>query len=422
MKKNILFMHSGGFWKNYTFKKAKGLAYGVILAQRDYKGHNPFVDRVISADACDAHKVIGDLSTYRNEIDGVVTFFELAVESAALIAEKWRLKGNTFDAAQNCRDKYRMRTCFQKAGIPSVDAFSAVESADDVKLFGKTHGDPSILKPRKFGAAAGVVRINRENEVEQLFNFVRREVENFCSTYGFPPEQSSLMVETMIDPKAMEVNVDMIIHNGEPLVVSIAEKPQDTTGPTFQENDYVMPPASLSKEKIEMVKTISMCAVRALGIRWGAAHLEAKASNNRDEFACHVLEVGARCGGDLEVPAVKASTGIDLSEIVIKQAAGDFSDSDFRQLKDRVLNTKPKHIAVQVLYAPKNGIIKNISIPREINNSDRLLDMKFEYQPGDKILMHYSDYVGAIMVHEIDSKTALDLVNKYVGMINIEMV
>jgi len=419
---NILFIHSGGFWKNYTFKKAKDLGYSVALAQKSYNLSTKYIDRIYEANVYSPQMALEELSKYRGKFDGVTTFFELAVETTALLVEKWGLVGNSFEAAKNSRDKLRMRQCFKSAHIPSVEGFDIVKTSKDVKKFGKKYTYPLILKPTKFGAAAGVVRINVEKDVERLFDFAQNEVSSFCSTYRYPKNEAVFMVETMIEPDATEVNVDLVIHKGEPIVISIAEKPQDTTGPTFQENDYVMPPVTIQHEHLDTIKCIAINAVKSLGLMWGAVHLEAKVVNKRGRLDCYMLEVGARCGGDLEVPAVLASTGVDLSEIVIRQAMGDFGDDDFKKLKSDIDKYTHRHgIAVQVMYAPQNGIIKNIIIPDEIKNSPRLLEMKFEYHAGDHIHMHYSDYVGAIMVKETTPKTALQLVNKYVSDIKIEM-
>ena len=421
MKKNLLFVHSGGFWKDYTFKKAHDLGYGVVLAQKNYRGNSPFIDKILDLDVYDAEVAAAQISNHMKDIHGVTTFFELAVETTALLAEKNGLLGNSYSAAQNSRDKLRMRRCFEAKGIPSVGAFSPVLNSNDVNSFGKKHGYPIILKPAKFGASAGVVRINGEDEVDHFFDFVTMEVASFCNTYAFPVNQAAIMVETMIDPNTTEVNVDMIVHNGEPLVISVAEKPQDTTGPTFQENDYVMPPVSVNTDDLETIKNISISAVKSLGLRWGAAHLEAKVMRKVDSFSCYIVEVGARCGVDLEVPSVKESTGIDLAEIVIKQAMGDFTDEDFLCLKGQIQNSAIKPVAVQVIYAPKNGVIKNIYVPEMIRSDKRCLEIKFEYNPQDKINMHYSDYVGALMVTEETPQKALKLVNDFVSEVKIEM-
>jgi biotin carboxylase len=419
--KNLLFTHSGGFWRRYTFEKAKGLGYGVILAERNYKGDRAFIDRVIDVDVYDLDAALAGMLPHKKDIHGVTTFFELAVEAAAAVAEELGLPGNSLASARRSRDKYEMRRCFRDHGILSVDAFSLVSTARDVAEFGRKHGYPLILKPTRFGAAAGVVRINGEADVERLFQFVTSEVASFCKAYGFPGRQAALMAETMIDPDATEVNVDMIIHGGEPLVVSIAEKPQDTTGPTFQENDYVMPPCSLKEESQEVIRRISMDAVKALRLTHGAAHLEAKVLESGGGCDCRVVEVGARCGGDLEVPAVRFSTGIDLSEMVMKQAMGDFSDADFASLVRRVEETRPRPVAVQVVYAPRNGVIKGITIPAFVKDDRRLLEMKFEYNPGDEVSMHYSDYVGAVMATERSPAEALRLVGDFAAAIAIDM-
>lgn len=420
MNKNLLFIHSGGFWKDYTFKKAKDLGYGVILVQKDYKGGNVHIDHIIAADVYEPQKAFGEISCCKKDIHGVVTFSELGVETAAFVGERLKLRANPFESAQNSRDKLRMRRRFEENGVPSVEAFSLVSSPDDVKSFSRRFGYPVILKPTKFGGAIGVVRINSEPDVERLFSFVKNETDKFCRMSDFPFAGTAVMIETMIDPSATEVNVDMIIHNGEPLVISVAEKPQDTTGPTFQENDYVMP-AMIENHDMEKIKEISVRAVKSLGLKWGAAHLEAKVAKPPKPFCCQVLEAGARCGGDLEVLAVMASTGIDLSEVVMRQATGDFGDEDFEKLKIEANNCNPKAVAVQVLYAPKNGVIKNIRVPDKIRNNPQLLEMKFEYHPGNEISMHYSEYAGAVMVAAVSPAEALKLVNDFAASVEIGM-
>lgn len=270
-------------------------------------------DGAVCADICDKFYPISIvekdeiLRVCREEkIDGICTIAsDVAAPTAAYIAEKLKLVGNSYDSAIKANNKFLMREAFMSAGIPCPKYRMVV---DTESLNSVNWRYPLIVKPSDRSGSLGVQKVNGS---EELFQAVQNAL-----TVSFKKEA---MIEEFIEGR--EISVEFISYKGVHYPLTITDKV--TTGsPHFVELEHHQP-STLSQDKYEEIYTLTQRALSALGITNGASHSEYKIT---DDGRVYIMEVGARMGGDfIGSDLVKFSTGYDFLKGVIDVALGEFS-------------------------------------------------------------------------------------------------
>jgi biotin carboxylase len=98
------------------------------------------------------------------ELDGVVTFCELAVPLVARLAERLGLPGNCPEAVDTARNKHAARACMEAAGLPTP-LNCLIKGEEDLARAAQHVGFPAVIKPISGAASIGVIRVN---DLEQL--------------------------------------------------------------------------------------------------------------------------------------------------------------------------------------------------------------------------------------------------------------
>lgn len=239
-------------------------------------------------------------------IDAVVTIAsDLAVLTVNYIAQQLHLIGNDDRYSCDMTNKYAMRTCFFRAGLPSP-AFVRVTS-ENVSIPEMTY--PVIVKPTDRSGSRGVEKVE---ECKTLQIAVKRALnESFAK---------EVVVEEFI--KGREISVESISWKGKHYILAFTDK-VTTEEPYFVELEHHQP-AQLSDETRETVGEIVKSALNALHISYGASHAELKIQENGQPV---LIEVGARMGGDfIGSDLVQLSTGYDFLRGVIEVALGTFHE------------------------------------------------------------------------------------------------
>lgn len=240
-------------------------------------------------------------------IDAVTTIAsDVAVLSVNYVAEQMGLIGNPDKYSQTVTNKYLMRQCFMKNGVPSP-RFSLTDGTIPNAI--KSFKYPVIVKPTDRSGSRGVEKV--DNEAELLAAIERACKESF---------QKKAVIEEFVEGR--EISVESISFEGKHYVLQITDK-VTTEAPFFVELEHHQP-SSLSEEIKSRVEKIVLNALTALHIQYGASHAELKITTGGD---IRVIEIGARMGGDfIGSDLVKLSTGYDFLKGVIDVAFGDFEE------------------------------------------------------------------------------------------------
>ena len=238
-------------------------------------------------------------------IDGVVSIAsDLAVPTVNYVAEQLGLNGNKDAYSLIQTNKYLMRQCFDRAGIPSP-RFHRLSSTKSIPSFDDWCW-PLIVKPTDRSGSRSVQKVETH---EQLCGSLNNAIE-----VSFAKEA---IVEEFIS--GIEVSVESISWRGGHYILQITDKV--TTDDHFVEIAHHQPSLLSEKDKTRICEIVKK-ALNAMHIENGASHSELKIAPNGD---IRIMEIGARMGGGfIGSHLVPLSTGYDYMRGVIEIALGSF--------------------------------------------------------------------------------------------------
>ncbi|GGE59496.1 ATP-grasp domain-containing protein [Priestia taiwanensis] len=323
----------------------------------------------------------------RNPFDGIMTFYEPALEFVARLAEELRLPGLATSVIENCRNKNNMRGMLKKNGL-NVPHFKEYENEVDVTNFSFEY--PVVVKPSNGFASQGVTRANTKKELIESIEKVRKV--NTEDLGQFTGNKTSIVIEQFID--GPEFAIETFSIQEEVRVLSIGYK-GDCKGPFFEESIYIAP-AQLEENVMESISQEASKAVRALGIVDGPAHVELRLDSAGKPY---VIEIGARIGGSgISHYIVKASTGINYMELAFKYVLG-VQDCDAYNNEKKIHKVAGNYIIPVQGHGIVEGFegIDSVRADMEVNRVLMFMAKGTEVLPYP----HFSGYPGFILTtHE----------------------
>jgi biotin carboxylase len=252
-------------------------------------------------------------------LGGIMTAGTDFSATVAWVAERLGLPGIPYEAALNASDKARMRSCFQKAGLPSPNfttitdkntldgaLFSCPQrtrmpeggllSTDTVDcscagtsqfypstpLDGALFSFPLVVKPVDNMGGRGCRRVNNMEE----FREAAADALRFSRS-------GRAIVEAFMD--GPEFSVDAIIYHGEITICGLADR-HIFFPPYFIEMGHTMPTAIAPEQQAALLETF--CAgVRALGLSGGKNIGAAKGDIKLTSQGPMIGEIAARLSG-----------------------------------------------------------------------------------------------------------------------------
>lgn len=194
---------------------------------------------------------------------------------------KLGIEGLSVDAANNFRDKSRMKDVLTAAGVPCA-RHTLAESAEQAVAFAERAGFPLVAKPP---AGAGGKRTFRINSGEELATILRR----------YPPNRlDPTLLEEFVTGE--EHSFDSVMVRGRPLWYSISRYMPSPL--EVLENPWiqwcVFLPRDVSGDEYAPIRDAGVRALQALGMGTGLSHMEWFRLKG-DRIA--ISEVGARPPG-----------------------------------------------------------------------------------------------------------------------------
>jgi len=239
-------------------------------------------------------------------IEGVMTIAsDVAVITVNYVAHHLGLVANPLSSTEITTNKYKMRDCFARHGIPSP-SYAIVEGTAPLTLANFQY--PVIVKPTDRSGSRGVTLVESATELEAAV--LQAQAESFAH---------QAIIEEYVVGK--EVSVESISFEGKHYILQITDKV--TTGaPHFVELEHHQPsmlPVSIQEE----IKKWVPRALDALQIKNGASHSELKIMQDGQ---IRFIEIGARMGGDfIGSHLVRLSTGYDFLQGVLEVSMNNFT-------------------------------------------------------------------------------------------------
>ncbi|HVE14850.1 MAG TPA: ATP-grasp domain-containing protein [Elusimicrobiota bacterium] len=371
--KTVLVVSSGPLKKRFIFQRIKALGAKIVLLNKDANWAARYADALIQADPYDRAECIARVEEFLREQDihGAVTFWEDAIPLCAALCERFGWIGNSLESALNARNKLRTREVLAAAKLQAYSApFARVKSAKDLARECARIGFPCVLKPAWGASSQFVVLLDNLDEAKDALEYVQANLSpKFDSIYTHGTE---LMIEKFL-PGA-EIDVELLLQDGEVRFHAFTDN-FPTAAPFFLETGDAMPSRHEDSD-LAAVHAMAVEAVRALGLRNGSLHVEAKISPDGPRL----IEVNARMGGDYLHDWVRTVWGVDLIEESLRVALG------LPVKIDRPAEPKT-HLVGKYLIPSSSGVISGFSGPTGPSDKEKIHDVAFLKEAGDPVLV-----------------------------------
>ncbi|MEV0920019.1 ATP-grasp domain-containing protein [Streptomyces sp. NPDC049967] len=264
--------------------------------------------RTVTVDTSDEDALWAAVRTLEDgaTVAGVLTSSEYYVPTAAALAYRLGLPGPSAEAVRACRDKAEQRRALTGAGVGSAD-FAAVSEVAGALAAARGIGLPVVVKPVQGSGSLGVRLCTDLDEVAEHAGTLLAATVN---ERGITAPGRILVEEYLTGP---EFSVEVF---GTEAVVTVAKHVGPL--PAFVETGHDVPAALTGEQEIALRET-AVRAVRALGLGWGAAHVELRLTGTR---TAQVIEVNPRLAGGMIPELVRRACGTDLVRAQVLAALG----------------------------------------------------------------------------------------------------
>ena len=327
----------------------------------------------------------------KNAFDCVVSFSELAMIPAAMIAERLGLPGSSSVAtARMLRDKHEMRDHLNSAGLSPVRS-SLIESAGQAAAFAAAAGFPVIVKPRSGTGSLGVRRVESPDD---LPGAVRDALADRSDGY---------LIEEFLD--GPEFSVEAFSFQGIHRVIAVTGK-QVTAG--HVESGHVVPARVTAQEHAAITGLVSRF-LDLVGVTDGPSHSEVIVSDGTPR----IVESHDRLGGDKIFRLVELAYRVNLLSWCYEWPLG--------------MMTVP--VPVQLAGAgciryllPTPGHVKHIGIPGSVRRDPQLDHYELEVSEGDlvKPLSCSLDRAGFVVASGAEARSAIEAAERLAQGITID--
>jgi argininosuccinate lyase len=232
-----------------------------------------------------------------------VTSSEYFVAVTARAATRLGLPGADPGAVERCRDKRRQRAALAGSGVP-VPAFAAAATPEEAAEAAAAIGFPVVVKPADGTGSRGVRLCGTPREVRRhAAGLLAQERDE----RGQPTLPAVLVEEYVAGP---ELSVETFGTE----VVGITAK-YLSPPPWFVESGHDYP---ATVHDAEVVETVAVAALGALGLGFGPAHTEIRLGARGPV----VIEVNPRLAGGRIPTLIRLASGLDLVGATVDAVTG----------------------------------------------------------------------------------------------------
>ena len=232
-------------------------------------------------------------------LDAVISFTELGMETAAIIANALNIRGLDLHAVAATRYKDRMRSVLADDPQLSIP-WKRLEKKADLLSFYDRHGPAIIVKPVSGAASVGIRQIKS-----------RKTLSAVCHEFDMSTT-ATLMAEKLIDSDRL-YSVETLSVEGVHTIITLSMSPMLGYPHTLQ-SYIVVPPHDLSDDIRDRITVLVTRFLANIGLLNGVAHTEVKL--DRDNRP-HIIESQTRVGGDRIWRMVELTTKIDQISLAL---------------------------------------------------------------------------------------------------------
>jgi biotin carboxylase len=346
---------------------ARRLGLRPVMLARD-PGRYPYVlaDRLDSrvVDTADPEAVLAACAALPGPVAGVTSSSEYSVATAGEVARALGLPHPNPAAVRVCRDKYLQRTMLREAGLPGP-GFAAATSPQAAAAVAARLGLPVVVKPVAGSGSTGVRRCASLADVHAAAEYA---LHTDPVELALPP-QDAVVVEEYLD--GAEYSAETL----DDQVLGLTRKHLGPE-PYFVEVGHDFP-APLRGIEHAALSGMAVAALRALGLGWGAAHVELRLTARGPR----IVEVNPRLAGGMIPRMVQESLGIDMITHVVAKAAG-------RPAVPRP--TRARAASIRFLLAETGGRLLEIRGAPQARRLPGVVEVGVTGEPGQDVVLRRS--------------------------------
>ena len=260
----------------------------------------PMNDRLLLANA--EKDIFNDLSQKNGQIVSVMSMIDSLVPLADRLSQKMGLSGNDPKTSQNRCDKFAMQKALKNFinqstseaarpyGVRLLETYKCSSVGEGLHKWNELfHNNPVVLKPPKSGGCDGVHLCRSESEISNAIvsELGRVNIESI--------KNDSLILQEYLEPEGrVDFVVNTVSSNGKHMVTDIwmsVSKDVDKSGRFLYDKQELVNDG----RDIANVVDFAFLVLEAVGLKFGAAHLEISSQNN--QFS--LIEIDARIAGEV---------------------------------------------------------------------------------------------------------------------------
>lgn len=298
------------------------------------------------------------------QIDGIMSFaVDPGVVTAAYVQEQLKLPAfGPYESVCVLQNKDRFRQFLTDNGfnVPKAKGFSDIHEA-------LTNLDgfqwPLIVKPTDSAGSKGVVRVNKEEEMEGALQYAMKH-----------SISKRVIVEEFIEKKGCSSDTDCFSVDGQLRFVSFsAQRFDEHASNPFTPAAYSWPSTFTEEQEAHLVSEIQRL-LKLLGMRTSIYNIETRIGLDGKAY---IMEVSPRGGGNRLAEMLRYATGVDLITSAVRAAVGDPIVG---------LEQKPYDgfWAEVILHADKSGVFKKLNITPSMVGAE-VIEKDLWISKGDRV-------------------------------------
>lgn len=375
-------------------KMAKDMGLTVIAIDGDPNAPGmKLADIALPVDITDINGAVEVAKKY--DINGVITQTDLGVPTVGAIVDAMGLPGIGSEVAHISNNKVAMRERFKQFGVPSP-RFEGVNTLNEAYEAVKRIGFPVMIKAVDNAGSRGVSRLDSFNGLKSTYE----------DSLKYSKEKQ-VCVEEYIE--GIELGAQAFTYNGK-LKIALVHNDTVTHPPNYIPIGHSFP-SKLPEKTLRNIEDVISKALKAMQIDCGPSNIDLILTNDGPK----IIEINARMGTTCLPELVYEHTGINWVEQVIKAAFGE------------IPSLKPKYnkaCAAILLGAEKEGEIKEIVVPDDIENISGIVDVSIDVKVGDKVKPFAcggANRIGQVIVLDETAELAEKKAERIKQMIEIEV-
>lgn len=352
--KTILIL-GAGLWQVPYLRKAKEMGLRVCATDwSDTPEGIKYVDVFKSISVRDRAQSLS--FAIENKVDAIFTNSDVAVPTAAYIAELLGLPCYTQRQAEVATNKYQMRNFIKSVGL-QVPEYYLCHSQDELLEKYRLLNKKAIVKPVDNCGSRGVYIVENETELQSVSQDV------FDNSFS-----GEILLEEFM--KGEESSVEVLVENKKIAILGWCRKIKSPEPYRYDMQLDYFPNASKEENQqvLEMVDTL----VTGLEYKNGIMHIEFMWTST----GLKIIEFALRgCGSNVITHLMPKLRGFDIMQYLIKKSLGE----------DMPIQLTKNLFGTLRFIIPHEGVVKSITGIEQVINVEGLIDFHTDLKKGYKI-------------------------------------